>query len=96
MDADPIELVRALLTRAEAAHGEYESRELNGVYDEDWPRWYAGYVVEQGLGKALRHPVSPDQVAEFLASSNEDYRRLGPAPAGPWAAYTARRLVSEL
>ncbi len=34
-----------LLREAERAHGEYE-REL-GERDEDWPSWYAGYLLDR-------------------------------------------------
>ena len=34
-----------LLREAERAHAEYE-REL-GRRDEDWPSWYAGYLLDQ-------------------------------------------------
>jgi hypothetical protein len=34
-----------LLRDAEKAHGEYE-REL-GERDEDWPSWYAGWILER-------------------------------------------------
>jgi hypothetical protein len=37
------ERLAALLREAEAAHGEYE-REL-GHPDDDWPGWYARYIV---------------------------------------------------
>jgi hypothetical protein len=35
----------ALLQETERAHGEFE-REL-GARDEDWPTWYAGYILER-------------------------------------------------
>jgi hypothetical protein len=38
----------ALLREAERAHGEYE-REL-GRRDEDWPEWYAQYVLDRVAG----------------------------------------------
>src|SRR4051812_31183648 len=38
------ELTR-LLKEAEAAHGEYEKAELGGVRDENWPAWYAEFIV---------------------------------------------------
>ena len=38
------ELTR-LLPDAEKAHVEYEQRELGGERDEDWPAWYAEYIV---------------------------------------------------
>jgi hypothetical protein len=37
-----------LLREAERAHAEFE-REL-GHRDEDWPAWYAGYILEQLRG----------------------------------------------
>ena len=40
------ELTR-LLREAEAAHGEYEKKELGGARDEDWPAWYAEYIVDK-------------------------------------------------
>ena len=38
------------LRRAEAAHGEYEKR--LGRRDEDWPTWYADYMVREQAGEA--------------------------------------------
>jgi hypothetical protein len=38
------ELTR-LLREAEAAHGEYERDQLGGVRDEEWPAWYAEFIV---------------------------------------------------
>jgi hypothetical protein len=35
----------ALLREAERAHADYE-REL-GERDEDWPSWYAGYILDR-------------------------------------------------
>jgi hypothetical protein len=34
-----------LLREAEAAHGQYEKEELGGERDEDWPSWYAEFIV---------------------------------------------------
>jgi hypothetical protein len=44
MELTKEELAR-LLREAEAAHGAYEKEELGGVRDEDWPSWYAEYIV---------------------------------------------------
>jgi hypothetical protein len=35
-----------LLKRAAAAHHIYEKRELGGVYDKDWPQWYAAHMTK--------------------------------------------------
>jgi hypothetical protein len=39
------EFLRDLLQETAAAHGEFEKTELNGVYDEDWPTWYAAFMA---------------------------------------------------
>jgi hypothetical protein len=50
------ELTR-LLREAEAAHGEYERDQLGGARDEEWPAWYAEFIVN-----ALRdRGEGPDQ-----------------------------------
>ncbi len=41
----------AALRRAAAAHGEHEKR--TGQHDENWPDWYADYVVREQAGKEL-------------------------------------------
>ena len=44
------DLMRALI-RAATAHGEHEQR--TGVRDEEWPAWYAAYMVAEQDGTAL-------------------------------------------
>ena len=39
------------LRRAEAAHGEHEKR--TGQRDENWPDWYANYMVAEQAGREL-------------------------------------------
>jgi catechol 2,3-dioxygenase-like lactoylglutathione lyase family enzyme len=39
------------LRRAEAAHGEHEQR--TGERDENWPDWYAAYMVAESAGTEL-------------------------------------------
>ncbi len=43
--AMPKEELARLLREAEQAHAEYE-REL-GRRDEDWPSWYAGWILDR-------------------------------------------------
>jgi catechol 2,3-dioxygenase-like lactoylglutathione lyase family enzyme len=40
------------LRRAAAAHGEHEKRE-GGKYDDNWPDWYAAYMVAEQAGTEL-------------------------------------------
>jgi catechol 2,3-dioxygenase-like lactoylglutathione lyase family enzyme len=39
------------LRRAAIAHGEHEKR--TGQHDDDWPDWYAEYIVREQAGKSL-------------------------------------------
>ena len=41
----------AALRRASAAHGEHEKR--TGGHDENWPDWYAEYIIREQAGKEL-------------------------------------------
>ncbi|GHH30051.1 VOC family protein [Lentzea cavernae] len=42
----------AALRRAAAAHGEHEARN-GGEFDENWPDWYAEYLVKEQTGEQL-------------------------------------------
>ena len=96
MTADRIDAISALLAQAEEAHGKYEATELNGVYDRQWPRWYAGYAVDHGIGALLGRPITTDNLAEFLAGTFADFEQTEPSAGEGWAAYTARRIAAEL
>ena len=39
------------LRRAEAAHGEHEKR--TGERDENWPEWYAAFMIAEQSGGEL-------------------------------------------
>ena len=96
MGADRIEAINALLVETQQAHGAYEAAELNGVYDQDWPRWYAAYAVEHGISAVAEHDITADELAAFLAKSYAELQQTDPSPAEPWAAYAARRIAAEL
>ena len=91
-----LDQLTTLLVQAGEAHGRFEQTELQGVYDQAWPRWYATYAVEHGIGALVGHLVTIDRLTEFLASSNAEFEQIEPKPAEPWAAYTARRIAAEL
>jgi catechol 2,3-dioxygenase-like lactoylglutathione lyase family enzyme len=46
-----VEDLEAALKRAAAAHGEHEAR--TGQADENWPAWYAAYMVAERTGAEL-------------------------------------------
>jgi hypothetical protein len=81
-----------LLTEASAAHGAYETSELGGVYDEQWPAWYARYLVAHGLGTFLGRAVTAEEVAPLLAECDAAYKRENPAVS--WPDFYAQRLLS--
>ncbi|MDB5541513.1 MAG: hypothetical protein JWQ89_3240 [Devosia sp.] len=45
------EVLLAALKGAAKAHGAYEAKELGGVYDDNWPQWYAEHMTH-ALGEA--------------------------------------------
>ena len=96
MTIDPTDAIGALLARAEKAHAVYEQTELNGVYDQDWPRWYAAFAVENGIGELLGRVGTSDSLANFLLVTYDEFRRTQAEPDEPWSAFTARRIVADL
>jgi hypothetical protein len=85
-----------LLTEAEAAHGVYETNELGGVYDQDWPRWYATYAVDHGIGPLVGRELDADDLAGLLTRAWGEFSALDPRPEEPWVSWTARWLLQEL
>jgi hypothetical protein len=94
MAATPETSVAALLREAEAAHGEYETAVLGGTYDEDWPRWYASYLLDHGLAVHLpgEGPGDVERLVATLKRLADDFEREGAAE--PWPEVYARRLVA--
>ena len=93
MNHDLTAKISKLLAQAGAAHHHFEQTILNGVYDEDWPNWYAGYLLDNGLGELLGEQLSPERLAHFLDQSNEARKQQTPEPA--WADYTAEAVVAR-
>jgi hypothetical protein len=40
------ELLHEVLIETATAHGRYEKEHLGGVYDENWPAWYAAFMSQ--------------------------------------------------
>lgn len=95
MKTDRTGPVTALLLETERAHGIYESSELNGVYDAEWPRWYASHAIDHGLAHLLGSNVTVDEVAAALTAAYAEFDATDPKPAEGWAAFVARRLVER-
>jgi hypothetical protein len=96
MSDDRVSSIEALLVAAEQAHGEYETTQLNGVYDRQWPSWYAAHAVDGGIAGLIGHPVTAGELGTFLATTYAEFAALEPKPAEAWYAFVARRIASEL
>lgn len=83
-----------LLSETGSAHGVYETTELDGVYDEQWPLWYAGYLVAHGVGDLVGRPVSAEEVSVLLKECQAAHERDGAAEG--WPVYYARHLIALL
>ena len=83
MSSDPTkEGLEEALAAAGKAHHDYETNILGGVRDEQWPGWYAAYV----LGR-LGDFTSPSQLSELLAAAPS---------ADSWAASAASFVSDQL
>lgn len=93
---DRIDALTALLLQAEEAHGVHETTELNGVYDENWPAWYAAYAVDHGIADHVGRPVTVAELAELLTAVWAELQGAGPEPTEPWASFAAGRIATDL
>jgi hypothetical protein len=84
--------ISALLAQASSAHHQYEQTILKGL-DQDWPTWYANYVIQNGLVELLNQPVTVEQISQFFRQRNEDYER--EHTAQDWADYTAQKIIED-
>ena len=96
METASEQAVASLLREAETAHVAYETNVLGGVFDEDWPAWYAAYLLDHGLGDHLPGGESLD-----VASLTAMLARLAAAyeqgeQASPWPDVYARGIVAGL
>lgn len=94
MTPDITAKLSTLLSQAGSAHHVVEQTALKGVYDQDWPAWYAKYLIKHGLSELIHKPVTAERLSHFLLQSNEERKMRHPEPG--WAEYTAQDLLSML
>ena len=94
METTAEKAVAALLRETEAAHGAYETNVLGGVFDEEWPAWYATYLLDHGLGDHLPGAKSLDvaNLAAMLARLAADYEQGD--KTSPWPDVYAQGIVA--
>jgi hypothetical protein len=83
--------IEQLLHRTSAAHGEYETKVLDGVYDQEWYIWYAQWAVEHGLNELVAQPMNVQQWSQILYDLNEQHKQTDRHQS--WAEFTAAQLV---
>ncbi|MCG3211223.1 MAG: hypothetical protein FOGNACKC_04862 [Anaerolineae bacterium] len=93
MNPNAVTQIARLLSQAGSAHHQYEQTILKGVYDQEWPAWYANYVIEHGLANLLNQEVTAGQISQFFIESYQIYRKEG-SNLG-WVDYTAQQLVEK-
>ena len=93
MSYPSLDTLATLLETAGNAHGAYETTELGGVYDQQWPQWYAAYLVAHGINDLLPAPLISEQLSQELAQIDREHRQL--TPSQPWTHYYAARLLGR-
>jgi hypothetical protein len=89
--------VSSLLATTETAHGLFEAEALNGQRDEEWPQWYAQFLIQNGLPELLNETPgagkarSVEQLAGLLAEADISHKAT--APNERWQDYYARYLM---
>jgi hypothetical protein len=94
METTAEKAVAALLREAETAHGAYETNGLGGAFDEEWPAWYAAYLLDHGLRDQLPRAENLDvtNLTTMLARLAADYER--GEQTGPWPDVYAQGIVA--
>ena len=94
METTAEQAIAALLRETETAHGAYETTVLGGAFDEEWPAWYAAYLLDHGLAEHLPNSniVDVGNLAALLARLAVDYERGDQTT--PWTDVYAKRIVT--
>jgi hypothetical protein len=82
------------LNRAAAAHGEYESTELGGVYDQAWADWYAKHMSASLHADGFA--VAPGLLADELRAAATAHGLRDKTPDDPdenWPAWYVTRMM---
>jgi len=89
------EIVLDALERAAAAHGVHETEELGGVYDEEWPSWYAAHMA----GTLADHGVGADSLKlalERAAAAHAEHEQSTGAKDADWPRWYAAHMTPSL
>jgi hypothetical protein len=82
-----------LLRRTQSAHHEHQVNDLGGKYNEDWPQWYAEFLINNGIADFLASNPDRAKLAGFLKQSYEAFETGG--NSGGWANFIAGHLLEH-
>lgn len=85
------------LTRAVAAHGVHETENLGGVYDQEWPSWYAAHMAQTLAGAG--HPIGAQVIQSALedaAAAHAQHEKQTGAKDPDWRPWYAAHMTPAL
>jgi hypothetical protein len=91
------ETVLDALERAATAHGVHEVEELGGVYDQEWPRWYAAHMARTltEAGHLVGADVIQAALEDAAAAHSAHEKEIG-AKDPDWPQWYAARMTPAL
>jgi hypothetical protein len=91
------ETVLDALERAATAHGVHEAEELGGVYDQEWPSWYAAHMARtlREAGSAIGADVLQAALEDAAAAHALHEKEIG-AKDPDWPRWYAAHMVPAL
>ena len=94
--ADRVRRVSSLFSQTAGAHRQYEIEQMGGERDEEWAKWYARYLTENGLFDLLGTEAgerAENRLQESLVRLDQ-HHRAHDADA-KWEDYYARYLIKH-
>lgn len=91
MDHPYFEKISDLLHQASLAHHAFEQEGLNGKFDQNWPSWFATWLLDNGLPALLEKKPDPAGLAKFLEDTSLEFKSLSDKQT--WQDYTAAELI---
>jgi hypothetical protein len=82
-----------LLRRAQSAHHEHQVNDLGGKHSEDWPQWYAQFLIDNGMVDFVAGKPKQADLASFLKRSYESFEAA--ASKGDWVNLVAGELLEH-
>lgn len=82
-----------LLRRTKSAHHDHQVNDLGGKYNEDWPQWYAEFLIDNGIADFLASRPKQANLGAFLKQSYEIFEASG--GQGDWSDYIASELLAH-